>query len=72
LPIGRQETCVLAYLDANSGSLIVSAIAGGIAGLFVVVKMRFRRFTALFSPTKRAELKAQKAATRAETTTTGA
>jgi hypothetical protein len=52
----------LAYLDASSGSLIVSAIAGGIAGIAVVFKMGFRRFTALFSPKQRAALKAEKAA----------
>lgn len=56
----------LAYLDAASGSLIVSAIAGGLAGIAVVFKMGFRRFTALFSPKQRAALKAEEAA-RAET-----
>ena len=52
----------LAYLDAASGSLIVSAIAGGIAGIAVVFKTGFRRFTALFSPKQRAALKAEQAA----------
>lgn len=30
---------VLAYLDAGSGSMILQAILGGAAGLFVAVKM---------------------------------
>lgn len=52
----------LAYLDAASGSLVVSAIAGGIAGIAVVFKMGFRRFLAIFSPKQRAALKAEQAA----------
>jgi hypothetical protein len=52
----------LAYLDAASGSLVVSAIAGGIAGIAVVFKMGFRRFMAIFSPKQRAALKAEQAA----------
>ena len=61
----------LAYLDAASGSLIVSAIAGGIAGIAVVFKMGFRRFTALFSPKQRAALKAEQAAKAEAATRTG-
>ena len=30
---------VLAYLDAGSGSMILQAILGGAAGLFVAIKM---------------------------------
>ena len=56
----------LAYLDAASGSLIVSVIAGGIAGAAVVFKLGFRRFMALFSSTQRAALRAEKAAKEAE------
>ena len=63
---------MLAYLDANSGSLVVSAIAGGIAGVFVVLKLRFRWLTALFSPARRARMKAEKAAASSETGSTGA
>jgi hypothetical protein len=53
---------VLAYLDANSGSILVSALAGGIAGLVLVAKMGWRHFLALFSPSKRAELRAEREA----------
>ena len=30
---------VLAYLDAGSGSMILQAMLGGVAGLFVAIKM---------------------------------
>jgi hypothetical protein len=30
---------VLAYLDAGSGSMILQALLGGVAGLFVAIKM---------------------------------
>lgn len=53
---------MLAYLDANSGSILVSALAGGIAGLVLVAKMGWRHFLALFSPSKRAELRAEREA----------
>jgi hypothetical protein len=33
----------LAYLDANSGSLIVSALAAGTAGVGVVARVGWRR-----------------------------
>jgi len=38
----------LAYLDAGSGSLIVSAIAGGAAGAAVFAKLAWRRVTGVF------------------------
>jgi hypothetical protein len=44
---------VLAYLDANSGSLIASAIAAGFAGIAVVFKLGWSRTIAFFSPKKR-------------------
>jgi hypothetical protein len=44
---------MLAYLDANSGSLIASAIAAGFAGIAVVFKMGWSRTLALLSPKKR-------------------
>jgi uncharacterized protein YjaZ len=53
---------VLAYLDANSGSLIASAIAGGLAGVAVVFKMGRARVAQLFSPKKRREAAAERAA----------
>ena len=39
----------LAYLDANSGSLIVSAIAAGGAGVAVAAKMGVQRLKKPFS-----------------------
>jgi hypothetical protein len=54
---------MLAYLDANSGSLIASAIAAGFAGIAVVFKMGWSRTLGFFSPKKR---KAAKAAAAAE------
>ena len=35
---------LLAYLDAGSGSMIVSAIAGGFAAIAVALKMYWGRF----------------------------
>jgi hypothetical protein len=35
---------LLAYLDAGSGSIIVSAIAGGFAAAAVAIKMYWNRF----------------------------
>jgi hypothetical protein len=52
---------ILGYIDPGSGSLIVSAIVGGVAGMAVVFKMGWRRFVALFSPSERKRLKAEKA-----------
>jgi hypothetical protein len=53
---------VLAYLDANSGSLIASAIAAGFAGVAVVFKMGRARVAQVFSPKKRREAAAERAA----------
>jgi hypothetical protein len=55
----------LAYLDANSGSMIAAAVAGGLAGIAVVVKLWWRRLTGVFSPKHRAAARAE-AAPRAE------
>ena len=38
----------IAYLDANSGSLIAGAIAAGAAGFAVFFKSGLRRFTSVF------------------------
>jgi hypothetical protein len=46
---------LVAYLDAGSGSLIVSAIVAGFAGIAVVFKTGFRRLGLLFSPRRRRE-----------------
>ncbi len=37
-----------AYLDAGTGSMILQAILGGIAGLVVLGKMYWKEFTGLF------------------------
>jgi hypothetical protein len=52
---------IVAYLDANSGSLIASAIAAGFAGIAVVFRMGWRRTLGVFSPKARAEAKAARA-----------
>lgn len=51
----------LAYLDANSGSMIAAAVAGGLAGVAVVVKLWWRRVTGVFSPKRRAAARAEAA-----------
>ncbi|RIW41723.1 hypothetical protein D3H59_25300 [Micromonospora endophytica] len=38
----------LAYLDAGSGSLIVQAVVGGIAGVAVAAKLYWRRLVSRF------------------------
>ncbi|MEQ4305865.1 hypothetical protein ABNF97_31525 [Plantactinospora sp. B6F1] len=38
----------LAYLDAGSGSLIVQAVIGGVAGVAVAAKLYWRRLTSRF------------------------
>jgi hypothetical protein len=55
-----------AYLDANSGSMIAAAVAGGLAGIAVVFKVWWRRFTGLFSPRRRAEARQLREAAAAE------
>lgn len=37
---------MISYLDAGTGSMIVTALAGGIAGMVVAVKMGFARMKA--------------------------
>jgi hypothetical protein len=49
---------VLSYLDAGSGSLIISALVAGFAGVAVFFRMGWRRFTGLFSSRRRAEARA--------------
>ncbi len=52
---------MLAYLDAASGSVIVAAFAGGMAGIAVLFKMYWNRILGVFSPKRRAEAKKAKA-----------
>ena len=49
----------LAYLDANSGSMITAAVAGGLAGIAVVFKLWWRRVTGVFMPKRRAAARAR-------------
>jgi hypothetical protein len=37
-----KETLVIAYVDPGSGSLLLSLILGGFAGLATIVKMRWQ------------------------------
>ena len=50
-----------AYLAGSSVSLVASAVVGGFAGVVVLAKLGLRRFIALFSPARRAALRAEKA-----------
>jgi len=40
---------VVGYLDAGSGSLIMQALAGGVAGVAVVGKLYWRRLKRVFA-----------------------
>ncbi len=57
---------VLSYLDAGSGSLIISAIVAGFAGIGVIFRMGRNRVAGVFSPARRAEARAAKAGSSAE------
>jgi len=63
----QQENTVqtLGYLDAGTGSLIASVIVGGVAGIAAVFKTFGRNIVAMFSPSKRAALKAEREAAAA-------
>jgi hypothetical protein len=50
---------VLGYLDANSGSMIVSAVAAGAAGAVMAVKMGFGRTLGKLSPKRRKAMAAE-------------
>lgn len=50
---------MLAYLDANSGSLIASAIAAGFAGIAVVFKLGWSRTISFLSPKRRRAARAE-------------
>jgi hypothetical protein len=53
---------MLAYLDAGTGSVLVAAFAGGVAGIAVLFKMFWHRILGVISPRHRAaaaEAKAQ-------------
>ena len=44
---------ILAYLDANSGSLLVSALAAGFAGVAVIFKFGWQRVTRPFRSSRK-------------------
>ena len=52
---------MFAYLDANSGSVIVAALAGGFAGIAVLFKFFGNRILGIFSPKHRAKAAAARA-----------
>lgn len=56
---GEDHMHVLAYLDANSGSLIASVVVAGFAGLAVWFKMGWHRAGRVFSPKRRRTAKAE-------------
>ena len=45
---------MLSYLDPGTGSMIMAALAGGVAGMFVFFKMYWHRFLGVFSKKHRA------------------
>ncbi|MBW3626168.1 MAG: hypothetical protein KY412_01000 [Actinobacteria bacterium] len=49
----------LTYLDAGTGSLIVSVVVAGAAGLGVILRLTWRRIVGFFSPKRRAEQRAE-------------
>lgn len=59
---------VIAYLDAQSGSLIASAIAAGFAGVAVVFKLGWSRTTGFLSPKRRRAAAAAAETSAAEAT----
>ena len=44
---------MLGYLDAATGSMIVAAFSGGVAGVAMLFRMYWRRFLGLFSKRQR-------------------
>lgn len=42
------------YLDAATGSMIVAAFSGGVAGVTILFRMYWRRFLGIFSKKQRA------------------
>lgn len=46
---------VFGYLDAGTGSVLIAAIAGGVAGIGVLGKLYWNRFLGVFSKERREE-----------------
>jgi len=51
---------MLGYLDAGTGSIIVAALAGGVAGIALVIKLFWHRILGVFSRRHREEAAAAK------------
>lgn len=49
------SSAVLGYLDAGSGSMILAAFAGGIAGIAVLGRMYWHRILGIFSKSHKAK-----------------
>jgi hypothetical protein len=52
---------VLSYLDAGTGSMIAAALAGGAAGIGVLLRMYGNRFLGVFSKSRREQAQAARA-----------
>ena len=52
---------MLSYLDPGTGGMIAAALAGGVAGFMVLVKMYWHRFLGVFSKRHRAQAEEAKA-----------
>ena len=52
---------MLSYLDPGTGGMIAAALAGGVAGFMVLVKMYWHRFLGVFSKKHRAQAEEAKA-----------
>ena len=52
---------MFAYLDAGSGSVLIAALAGGLAGIAVLMKLFWHRILGVVSPKHRREAAAAKA-----------
>jgi len=51
---------MFAYLDAGSGSVLIAALAGGLAGVAVLMKLFWHRILGIVSPRHRREAAAAK------------
>jgi hypothetical protein len=49
------------YLDAGTGSILVAALAGGLAGIAVLMKLFWHRILGVFSPKHREAARAARA-----------
>lgn len=46
---------MFAYLDAGTGSMLMAAFAGGIAGIAVLLRLYWHRFIGIFSKKHRVQ-----------------